>query len=677
MKKLTLRFALFCGMTLAFSPLFAQQNFSVTVQSNSFTPKNIAITVGDTVTWTNIQGTHNVNGTQTTFPANPASFGNGSAASSPWTYSFVFDSPGSYNYQCDPHASLGMTGTVTVEPASTPSSSLVLTGIFDGPLPGGTPKGVELFVREDIADLSEYGLGSANNGGGSSGVEFTFPAVSATAGTYLYVSIEGPNFEAYFGFPPDFVDDGNPSSVAINGDDAVELFRNGTVVDVFGDINVDGTGQPWEYLDGWAYRVNGTGPDGSTFVLSNWFFSGIDAFDNTTSNDEAALPMPIGTYDPGAAPGITANNDQATTASGQSVIIDVLSNDFTPNPLTGFGITSFPANGTASVMPQQIIIYNPNPGFCGTDSFTYEICDAENCSTATVTVTVTCPLPLYSIGQVTSVNADGVADSLNLRCELRGIVYGVNLRPLGLQFTLIDNDNDGIGVFNNNRNFGYTVQEGDEIAVQGRIDQFNGLTQIVVDTVWLLSTGNSLQAPTIVTALDEATESQLVKIENLTLVNPSQWSPSGAGFNVDVTDGSRVFQMRINVNVDLFNEPAPNGPFNLTGIGSQFDNSLPYTEGYQILPRYQEDIALLSSTISPSLGERIRFFPNPARDVLYVQSQEQLDLIRISTINGQKAAEWRKPEMAATLELAKLPGGTYLITFVKGNQIWAAELIKL
>ncbi len=35
-----------------------------------------------------------------------------------------------------------------------------------------------------------------------------------------------------------------------NGDDALELFSGGVVIDTFGDIATDGNGEPWEYLDG-------------------------------------------------------------------------------------------------------------------------------------------------------------------------------------------------------------------------------------------------------------------------------------------------------------------------------------------------------------------------------------------------------------------------------------------
>jgi len=170
---------------------------------------------------------------------------------------------------------------------------LLITGVIDGPIIGGLPKAIELYVVNNIPDLSIYGLGSANNGGGTDGQEFTFPADSATAGQFIYVATEATEFNNFFGFALDYTDGSAP---AINGDDAVELFESGVVVDVFGDINVDGSGQPWDYIDGWAYRNDDTGADGSTFVLANWSFSGINVLDGETSNATAATPFPIGTY---------------------------------------------------------------------------------------------------------------------------------------------------------------------------------------------------------------------------------------------------------------------------------------------------------------------------------------------------------------------------------------------
>jgi len=179
------------------------------------------------------------------------------------------------------------------------NAQLIITGIFDGPLTGGIPKFVEFYACDDIADMSVYGIGAANNGGGTDGVEWVFPADFVAAGTFIYVSQDSTSFYDYFGFNPDYW---NPTgfAVSVNGDDAEELFYVGgvdpVVVDTFGDINMDGTGTSWDYLDGWAKRVSGTGPDGGTFVESSWIFSGINATDLCVTNDSCGSVFPLGAF---------------------------------------------------------------------------------------------------------------------------------------------------------------------------------------------------------------------------------------------------------------------------------------------------------------------------------------------------------------------------------------------
>ena len=99
--------------------LNAQTSHSVTVSSFKYTPADLTITAGDEVVWTNTGGTHNVDGKTSVFPSNPESFGNN--VGSGWTYKFTFNIAGTYNYHCDPHAGLGMVGTVVVNPKSVTS----------------------------------------------------------------------------------------------------------------------------------------------------------------------------------------------------------------------------------------------------------------------------------------------------------------------------------------------------------------------------------------------------------------------------------------------------------------------------------------------------------------------------------------------------------------------------
>jgi 2',3'-cyclic-nucleotide 2'-phosphodiesterase (5'-nucleotidase family) len=182
-------------------------------------------------------------------------------------------------------------------------SDLIISAVFDGPLPGGLPKGIELYAINDIADLSVYGVGSANNGGGTDGEEFTLSG-TASQGDYIYVASEDVEFTNFFGFAPNFTD----GAVNINGDDAIELFQNGAVVDLFGEIDVDGTGTAWEHLDSWAARVSDSSPT-ATFDVAEWTFGGPDALDGEIDNATAATPVPLGVF-------TTAGGDEPTPPAG-------------------------------------------------------------------------------------------------------------------------------------------------------------------------------------------------------------------------------------------------------------------------------------------------------------------------------------------------------------------------
>ena len=212
--------------------------------------------------------------------------------------------------------------TVVLSMVLPAQGDLMITAVYDGPLSGGTPKGVELYVINDIADLSSYGLGSANNGGGTDGQEFTFPAGAATAGSFIYVTSNDVAFFDYYGFTPDYVS----SSMGINGDDAIELFQAGAVIDVYGDINVDGTGTPWDHLDGWAYRNNGSTANGGVFSDIDFTYSGTNAIDGCVTNATCASVMPIGTFMLGGGGPATFYIDQVNFGFSPA-LIEVMTGD--------------------------------------------------------------------------------------------------------------------------------------------------------------------------------------------------------------------------------------------------------------------------------------------------------------------------------------------------------------
>jgi hypothetical protein len=87
--------------------------------------------------------------------------------------------------------------------------------------------------------------------------------------------------------------------------------------------------------------------------------------------------------------GPQAIDDSFAVSAGVPLSGSVAGNDGVPVGAT-FALASGPSRGTAVVNPDGTFTFTPAPGFVGTDSFTYTVCDVGGspCSTATVTITV-------------------------------------------------------------------------------------------------------------------------------------------------------------------------------------------------------------------------------------------------------------------------------------------------
>ena len=204
--------------------------------------------------------------------------------------------------------------------------ALSLQGIIDFTVPSGGSNGkaIHLLATDSIADLSIYGIGVANNGGGTDGLEYIFPILSVSAGDHILLARSPSDMASYFDLcysEFDYVLTAT-SSISQNGDDAIELYMDSAVVEIFGDVNVDGTGECWEYLDSWAYKSLGD----STCLGGNWIFGGVNCTDGTTTIYDASCPYPL--CPPATSPGCTdstaLNYDPLATTDDGSCIYPIL-----------------------------------------------------------------------------------------------------------------------------------------------------------------------------------------------------------------------------------------------------------------------------------------------------------------------------------------------------------------
>lgn len=108
-----------CCLGFIASAVYAE-NHQVTVENFVFTPSDLTILVGDSVTWTNEEGFHNVVADDGAFRCADgcdSNGGNGDPASTPWAFTLTFNDPETIAYFCEVHGGAGgsgMSGTIEV-----------------------------------------------------------------------------------------------------------------------------------------------------------------------------------------------------------------------------------------------------------------------------------------------------------------------------------------------------------------------------------------------------------------------------------------------------------------------------------------------------------------------------------------------------------------------------------
>lgn len=185
--------------------------------------------------------------------------------------------------------------------ATAASADLIISEITDGPLPGGHPTFTEITnTGNSPVDLSQYSFGNFNNGGTTlgGGASTVLSGTLDPCDSYviLWAASDDTVFAQTYGFSADFYMGGK----FINGDDVQVLFlgpatgdgSDATIVDIVGEIGVDGTGEAWEHLDTWGSRNADICASNSTWTASEWTIQPPDSDDGMTAEQFAAVTSP-------------------------------------------------------------------------------------------------------------------------------------------------------------------------------------------------------------------------------------------------------------------------------------------------------------------------------------------------------------------------------------------------
>ncbi len=207
----------------------------------------------------------------------------------------------------------------------------------------------------------------------------------------------------------------------VTNDDTVSTPENTSVdIDVLANdsgIPADGTLTVTDPDHGTVVIDDNGTPDDITDDLVTYTpdtdFIGNDGFEYTVCDGLGHCDSATVTVECGVTPLMTVD-DTATTPEDTAVTVDILANDSgipTDGVLTvtdpAHGMVVIDDNGTPDDTTDDAVIYTPEVGYNGEDSFTYTVCGtADICDSATVTITVGTPEQLNTVDDTAATPED-------------------------------------------------------------------------------------------------------------------------------------------------------------------------------------------------------------------------------------------------------------------------------
>ncbi|MEQ8926598.1 MAG: lamin tail domain-containing protein [Fulvivirga sp.] len=520
---------------------------------------------------------------------------------------------------------IAVSGTETGNAAL--ASDLFISEYIEG---SSSNKAIEIYNNSGAtADLSLYKIVRWNNGSTTASDTIELADISPTLAAGGIVVIANPDAMQSILDIADITSE----ITFYNGDDALRLYKEDAVIDEFGEVGVD-PGSAWDVAGG-SGVTNGGATANFTLIRKSSITAGnpipLGSFGTTPENSEWTVlaeddisNLGFHAIDGVISPVITVSgtvNDFGEVLNGEvssSQSFSVSGTDLNENILVT-APSSFEVSLDDSAFSQSLelnevggtvsavtvfVRFNASSGFNGLKSGNVSLI-SSGALTQNVAVSATeiGNADITPISSLRPVDANGNPIALGNVVTIQGTLLGFNSRTTGFQIAI----NDGTGGLVLRETSGSitteTLTEGDEVEITGTVGFFNGTTQLDnITVVEVLSTGNSRVSPTSVTSLDETTEQELIQIDDVTIVDSEQWaggpSYSDSGFNLDITfnggNSSGVLRIEDDGDLHLMTYEEVFGSettgITLVGIGGQFDNTSPYTEGYQILVYQESDI---------------------------------------------------------------------------------------
>jgi hypothetical protein len=548
--------------------------------------------------------------------------------------------------------------------------SPIITTILDGDCAGGNPKLLEIYANGTV-DFTLYSLENQTNANITWGNTQDLSSLGTVTDGFVYVTTAGSADGIISDFPAlasASVVESN--TMNLNGDDRIRIIltSDSSVIDQYGVSDVDGSGEAWEYKDGYSTRVNGTGPDGG-FVATNWNYNngsldglgvcqgGTDTYQtiiggvgvySTTGSTTPSITITSPSNSAELAAGTTSVNVEWTTDNlmgGETV--DITVDGSTTNGVTSpFPITTMDG-GTYNITVELV-----NGGVLDSDMISFSVSEA-----------------VIQVANIAALRAGTIGTDYQLTNEVL-ITYLTGFRSQkhiedATGGILIDDDS---GVIPSS----YALADG-ITGLVGTLGEFNNTLQFapLQDPGAASSTGNTLPFQTVtlaeLTANAENYESELVKVINVDLDNTE--TNFSNGLEIPMTQGTDMFNFRTAFNENYSDGIIPTIPADVTGV------ILDRSGSYFLMARYASDFSVNVLSVDQFNSSEFSLYPNPTNTGVVTISSTNSDAMNVQVFDVLGKQVKNETLTNNRLNVSNLNSGVYILKITQNNATITKKLV--
>lgn len=554
----------------------------------------------------------------------------------------------------------------------TATSQVIITEIAD-PNNSSKSRFIELTnIGQNAFDLNGYNLirwTNSNTDPTANSEKDLSSYGSIPPGTILTFAANATEFEATYGFAP--TDNFGTGGVAdSNGDDNIALRNGTTIYDIFGVPGVDGTNTAHEFEDGRAERKASVTAPSSTWVASEW------NIDNDSGGGDGAQDAPSG-YDPGSWVGFSGNTTPNLGIQSPSNNVTIYSNslnitlsieNFSVANGSGDGHIHYTLDGGSVVMKYDtdpITLTNLGEG---NHILVFSLVDNNHNALdpaveATLNFTVDIPT---QVSNISALRQSNLGEAIEVVGEAV-LTYKQSFRNA----KVFQDDNAGIYVDDSDGVITTTYELGDGVTgITGTLSEYNGLLQFtpISDPGVASSSANTVNPVTLtlaqLTASGENYESQLVRVEDVTISGDNGETTFINGKTYSLTNGSDTFPLRTTF-YNFNGEDLPTSASDFEGIINERSDV-----GLHLAPRNFNDITLTAISFDKI---QLNLYPNPAQTTLNLSGYSSPVKISVFDMLGKQHIE---TEVINTLDVSALKPGFYMVEIKNETRSKVFKIIK-